>query len=247
MSIGDILVSRKDTIPYIDGSVLDKDAIQFIDGPGSNQNITSSSSMGLSFKAKGAVDPSGVFQETEAGLSVSFNSSNELFLKVLNMRQRSVKNFLDLRDEILSKFASGDIKAKVFVVRGLVLADRYFLQFGSRKEGSVHLNIKTDLADIASNVEADFDLKWSKDVGYTIDAAQGGVLAYRVSSVRLRRHLIPAPVEERLLAGMTEGDAIDTLSTDERMQLLDQQAFEVVDSTFELDDLEHEVEEEAIA
>lgn len=244
ITIGDVLLAKKDTSPYVDSSVFNDEVTAHVQGKGVNQNITSSNSMSISFKAAGQVDPSGIFEDVEAGLSVSFSSSNQMFLKVLNMREKTAKNFPLLRDHILAHFRDGSLKSKVYVVRGLVYADKYFLQFGAQKEGSLHFNLDASSSTGSPRVNGDFSAKWSKDVGIDIDGSNGGPLGYRVSSVRLKRHRIPENLLEKILAGMPEEDVIDSLETGERIKLLDADTFEVVDSTLELAEIELEEGEE---
>jgi hypothetical protein len=245
LSIGDILTSRKDSVPYVDGGQFNKDSITYKDGAGFSQNIFSSANMSFSFKGSGKADGKDLFDIEEAGISISFESEKEMFLKLQNVRQRTIDNFVTLRKEILSKFTKGDIQSKVFVVRGIVVADKYFLQFGSKKSGSVGLTLDADFKDKNAVVEADFDLKWQNDVGFFLDGKEGGVLAYRVSSVRLRRHLRPKKVQDLILSGMNEAEAINNLSFSERDELVKKDAFDLVDTTNEFAMLENEFEDYA--
>lgn len=90
---------------------------------------------------------------------------------------------------------------------------------------------------------ADFKIKWKNDVGFSIDGYQGGVLGYRVSSIRLRRHLRTEGVQSLILSGMSEADAINTLSAKERKSLFEKDAFDLIDVTDELVAIENEYSE----
>ena len=234
LSIGDILSSTNDINPLKDSSVLDSSSLGFSEGTGRNQNITSSSSMSFSTKIAGKADPGGMFELAEAGISVTFSSENDLFLKFRNLRQRTLDDFVGLRNEILQKFTRGDLEARVHIVRGLVLADKYFMQFGANKSGSIGFNIDANFPNANASAEADFDLKWQNEVGIFIDGSAGGVLAYRVSGVRLRRHLRPPKVKDLILAGMSEPEALDTLTLSEKADLVQADALDVFDVSSEL-------------
>ncbi|MCP4604952.1 MAG: hypothetical protein GY847_31255 [Proteobacteria bacterium] len=236
LTIGDVLATRRDTLEIVDSSQLPAGAIEYNDGNKINHNIISSSDMSLSFKPKGHADSASVFDKVEAGISVEFESKNDLFLKVQGMRQRTLVNFHRLRNEILSRFTRGDIGARVHVVRGLIIADRYFMQFGSRNGGKVALLMDASFEGVDAALSAPFNLKWTDRVGYTVDAPKGGPLAYRVSSVRVRRHLRPRSVETRILDGLSEAEAMESLTADERAKLADEDALDLVDTTSSLID-----------
>lgn len=238
ISIGSILRTRNDTVQLVDGAIVFPE-VGTKDGQPTDENYKSASSVSIDFKASGTVDPNQIFETAEAGLNVSIESEKEFALIVRGLRQRSVTNFADLRSAILSRFTRGDLEAKVFVVRGLVVADRYILTFGANKKGNVVVGLsgEIDAANVNAELSADLSVKWTKDVGYTVDATEGGVLAYRVSAVRLRRHLQTNAVHGRILDGLTEAEALDSLSVDERGELFDADAFEVVDCTLDLVDL----------
>ena len=234
LSIGDILLSETDISPVIDSSVFDDNLTEFVEGQKVSKNITSSSEVNITTKLKGEAILSEHFKIDDAGIAVEFNSSNQMFLKVHGMRQQSIKNFIAFRNAILDKYSKGEISSKIYIVRGLVYADKYFLQYSGSNGGTVGFNLDAEVSTIDIEASADFSLKWKKEVGYHIDGSNGGVLAYRVSGVRLKRHLIPDGVQNRILLGMSESDALNMLSFEERKNLIDNDALEVVDLTDEV-------------
>ena len=234
ITIGDILIKKKDIVGAIDSSVFSNKNTQFVEGKKTNKNITSSSSINITTKLKGQELLSEHFNVEEAGISVEFTSENQMFLKVRGVRQQSMKNFVEFRKELLSKYTIGELSSKVYVVRGLVYADKYYLQYSGSKGGKIGFNIGAEIASAEAGINADFSFKWNEDVGYNIDGINGGVLAYRVSGVRLKRHLIPKEVHENILNGMSESDALDMVSFKDREKLLTDDALEIVDLTDEV-------------
>ena len=240
LSIGDVLRKRRDISPLIDSSVFSSESTELVEGSKTSQNITSNSEVNLSTKFKGQAVLSEHFKLEEAGLVVDFESKNEMFLKVQGLRQQSIRNFVDFRKELLAKYTRGEISSRVYIVRGLVYADKFYLQFSGSNGGTIGFNLDADMDPINAEVSADFSVKWKKQVGYHVDGSNGGVLAYRVSGVRLRRHLIPESVHKNILTGISEADALEGLPLKEREELVDADALEIVDLTddFLLDDEE---------
>ena len=234
LSIGDILESKRDISPVIDSSDFSAAGTKFSEGRKENKNITSSVGINMTIKLKGEAVLSEHFKLDEAGIAVNFTSSNQMFLKVQGIRQQSIKNFVTFRNELLKKYTKGEISSKVYVVRGLVYADKFYLQYSGKKGGTIGFNIKADLSAVEAETQADFSLKWKKEVGYNVDGLNGGVLAYRVSGVRLKRHLLPGSVHKNILKGMSEADAMDTIAFNDRVKLLNNDALEIVDLTDEV-------------
>ncbi len=234
LTIGDILSSENDTIPIIDSSIFSANLTKFVEGPTVSKNITSSSEVNITTKLKGEAVLSEHFKIDEAGIVVDFSSNNQMFLKVQGMRQQSMVNFIEFRDEILNKYTKGDISANVYIVRGLVYADKYYLQFSGTNGGTVSFNLNAEIQAAEIEASADFKLKWKKEVGYNIDGSNGGVLAYRVSGIRLKRHLITEEMHLKILDGIREQDILANLSFDERKKLLDKDMLELVDVTDEV-------------
>lgn len=234
LSIGDILLDKKDIVPILDSSVFDKKNIEFVEGGKLNSNITSNSGVNISTKLKGQDILPQHFNINEAGIVVEFSSEDQMLLKVIGIRQQSIKNFVSFRQELLNKFVSGELSSKVYVVRGLVYADKYYLQYSGNNGGSITFNLTAEAASHDAEVNADFSFKWKKEVGYNIDGSNGGVLAYRVSGVRLKRHLIPENIHENILKGMSEADALNLISYNQKKDLFNNDALEIVDLTEEI-------------
>ena len=162
LSIGDILMSKHDITPVLDSSVFDKKNIDFVEGNKVSRNITSSSEIDISTKLKGEAVLSENFKLGEAGIMVQFTSKDQMLLKVKGMRQQSIKNFIAFRKELLEKFSKGEVSAKVYIVRGLVYADQYYLQYSGSKGGNIGFNLDAKVNDIAAEAKADFSFKWKK-------------------------------------------------------------------------------------
>ena len=170
LSIGDILLEKKDIVAEVDSSVFDPSNVTFVEGKKVNKNITSSSSVNITTKLQGEAILSEHFKVNEAGLAVEFSSENEMFLKVQGIRQQSIKNFVEFRKELLSKYVSGELSSKVYVVKGLVYADKYYLQYSGNNGGTLGFNLDAEISSANADVNANFSLKWKKSVGYNIDA-----------------------------------------------------------------------------
>lgn len=234
LTVGDVLNSKYDIVPVVDSSVFSEGEVEFTEGKKINRNITSSSGVNISTKFEGEATLSEYFKLEEAGVAVEFTSNHQMFLKILGARQQSITNFVDFRNELLSRYIRGDLSSKVYVVRGLVYADAFYLQYSGSNGGSIGFNLSAEANQHDAEVNADFSLKWKKEVGYHIDGSNGGVLAYRVSSVRLKRHLVPSSIQKRILKGFSEEDVLDNLSFTERNSLIESDALEVVDLTDEV-------------
>lgn len=234
LSIGDILLEKKDIVAVIDSSVFNPSNVEFVEGKKANKNIISNSEISLTTKLKGDAILPEYFKINEAGIAVEFSSENQMFLKVMGIRQQSIKNFVEFRKELLNKYVSGELSSKVYVVRGLVYADKYYLQYSGNKGGSIGFKLDTKANSINAEIDANFSLKWKKEVGYNIDGSNGGVLAYRVSGVRLKRHLMSEKIHQNILNGMSEADALDLVSFNDRKKLLTKDALEIIDLTDEV-------------
>jgi hypothetical protein len=234
LTIGDILESKHDIMQLVDSSSFSKSSTMITEGEKVNKQITSDSSVNITFKAKGQAVLSEYLKLDEAGIGVEFTSNNQMYLRVIGMRQQSLKNFLDFRNELLNKFLSGEITSKVFVVRGLVYADKLFMQFSGTKGGTVGFSVDAKVESIKTAIDTDFSCKWTKDVGYNVDAPNGGVLAYRVSGVRLRREFLPENIQKKILKGVSEATALSTLTVTEKQELINMHALDVVDLTDEV-------------
>ncbi|WP_423127252.1 hypothetical protein [Gaoshiqia sp. Z1-71] len=234
LSIGDILLSKHDILPILDSSVFDPVNTEIVEGKKTSKNVTSDSGVKLTAKFRGEAILSEYFKLDEAGIVVQFSSDDQMFLKIQGMRQQSIKNFISFRQELLERYVNGQISSKVYVVRGLVYADKYYLQFSGSQGGTVGFQIDADVKYLDAEVEADFNIKWKKEVGYHIDGSTGGVLAYCVSGVRLKKQLMPAGIQEKIRNGMSESDALECLSVSERQDLLSKDALEIVDLTDEI-------------
>lgn len=234
LTIGDILESKHDIMQIVDSSKFSKASTAIVEGVKVNKQITSHSNVNITFKAKGQAVLSEYFKLDEAGIGVEFTSNNQMYLKVIGMRQQSLQNFLDFKNELLNKFLSGEISSKVYVVRGLVYADKLYMQFSGTSGGTVGFAVDAEVKSIDAAINADFSCKWTKNVGYNIDAPNGGVLAYRVSGVRLRRELLPKTIQEKILKGSSEADALASLTVAQKQDLINKNALDVVDLTDEV-------------
>jgi hypothetical protein len=244
LDIGDVFESRLGAVDLIlKGSLLTPTATMLDSGVKINRNIASSSEVSLTFKAAGEAKLNDIFKLEEAGFLVSIGSKNAMFLKLLGMRQEAARDFMALRKAVLERFVTGALSPRVFVVRGIVRADRYLLVYSGGKDGQVALNVKVDaeVADLA--VDGAFKVGWSKNVGAIVDAPDGGPLAYRVSGIRVRRQHRTRAMGRRILDGANDVEALSDLSESERHELLQADALDLVDATPELEDeLEDELE-----
>lgn len=242
IEVGDVLKNRFDVIPEVDGSVLNVGADDYEDGTKYNNNITSNSDVKVQVKLAGDAHLTELFDIDEAGVKVDFSGKNEMLLKVKGLRQRSLKNVPEVKRRIMERFVKGEISSKVFVVVGVVLADKYYLQYSGKRGGSVAFTIEGDVTGVDVEVDADFKYKMEKDVSYSVDGKNGGVLAYAVSSLRLNKYLLSPDINRRLLDGESEAEIMEAMSEDERKALIDSDAIELSDlsAQFFLNQLEEE-------
>jgi hypothetical protein len=234
ISIGDILLDDNDETPVIDSQEFSQDLTKFVEGNKLNMNISSSSDVSISTKLQGEAKFSEYFKINEAGIAVEFNNENQMFLKLSGCRQRSMSNFIEFKKHILERYTKGDISSKVYIVRGLIYADKYFLQYSGVNGGTIGFNIDADIEPSNVDLSANFSLKWRKEVGFAMDGLNGGVLGYRVSAVRLKRDKINRSFQGRILDGIKEEDVLNNTSFNERKELLTSDAIELVDVTDEL-------------
>ncbi len=234
ISIGDILLHSDDYVPVVDSKEFDPKIVKFVEGKKVNRNITSSSDVSISTKLKGEATLSEYFKLNEAGLAVHFSGEDQMFLKIQGGRQRSMSNFIEFRKHILSQYTKGDISSKIYIVRGLIYADKYSLQYSGKNGGNVGFKLDGEINSSEIDVKANFSLKWQNQVGYNVNADKGGVLGYRVSAVRLKRHTIPLDIHRKILDGMSEEDILNNLSFEQRKKLLENDSIELVDATDEV-------------
>ena len=234
ISIGDVLMGSHDEVPVIDGKEFKSSLIKYVEGNKMNMNIASSSEVSISTKIKGEATISEYFKINDAGIAVDFSSANQMFLKLSGCRQRSMSNFITFKKHILESYTKGDISSKVYIVRGLIYADKYFLQYSGKKGGSVGFSVDAKVKAIDVELNANFSLKWKKEVGFGIDGLNGGVLGYRVSAVRLNRDKISNKIQAKVLNGIKEEDVLNNINFAQRKDLLSEDALQLVDATDEL-------------
>jgi hypothetical protein len=243
ITMGDVLTRRKDIVPYLDGSLFGDEAIKVTAGEKVDRNIVSSKNVEMSFKAAGTIEPNSLLKEAEAGMTVKFTSQNQLFLKVIGMRQETVMDYPKLHKAVLTRYIEGGLPANTYVVHGLVKADMYLLVFGGKSGGEVGLEFKgkpNTGADLAS-INVEFGLKWTKSVGYNIDAPNGGPLAYRVSAIRINRCKRNVEFWTLLQKGATEPEILNGLTFKQREVAIEKGEVEFVPISDELiNDLDSE-------
>jgi len=231
ISIGDILLDDNDVTPVIDGSEFPASLVKYNEGPLVDRNITSSSEVTMSTKLKGKAILPEYFKVNEAGIAVSFSGNNQMFLKIQGGRQRSMSNFIKFRKHILEKYTKGEISSKIYIVRGVIYADKYFLQYSGKKGGTLGFDLDGKATGVDVDLKANFSLKWKNEVGYSVDARNGGVLGYRVSAVRLKRHRVSNNFQLKMLNGVKEADVLNNISFSAREKLLTSESIELVDVT----------------
>jgi len=236
LSIGDILRRRHDTVPRVDGSMLDVSDDDLIVGPRINRHFMTSSSVSVDFKAAGRAQVEDLpLDLAKAGLVVRFSKHSSMFLKVRGFHEQTTKDYGALRDEFLQRYASGGV-GRVYVVHGLVRADQFFLQFGSNTEGTVGIELEAgvDQQVVDLGVALGFSVAWKTAVGFGIDAPDGGVLGYRVAKLRYRPRPRRLGLSKSMLERSDEIDVLDELPTDKRRELVDEGTLELEDCTDEL-------------
>jgi len=235
--MGDVLKHRHSPVPELDGSLLPISSDEVTVGAKINRQFMTQSSVDVSFKAAGVVStPEGAIAQGKAGLIIDFGNASSMYLKVLGLCEHTIKDMGELNSKVLTKFASGGLSAQVYVIRGMLMADRFFLQFGGTSKGQVGLELDADINVGAAKAKVDvgFKLGWSKAVGFDLDALNGGPLGYRVSAVRIRRPARPQRVTDAILKGATESEATDTLTLSERAMLIETGQIDMTDCTDEL-------------
>lgn len=234
LSLGDILERKRDICARVDSSVFSPHSTEFVEGKKENRNITSGSKVNLKTKVSGEAILLEHFKLAEAGLAIEFSKSNQMFLKVVGIRQQSLKNFIDFKKEVLEKYTVGDLSPKFFIVSGVVVADKFYLRYSGKNGGTVGLNVKPNLPAGETELSGDFSIKWEKDVGYGVDGASGGVLAYRVSAVRFNREKLPRSIQQEILNGKSEMTILEELSNADRKKVVHDGILDVPDLTEEL-------------
>ncbi len=217
----------------LDGSEFGVSKENYTVGTKVSRNISSLSGVDIIFNANGSMPGMDFLGEKELGMKITFNAKNQLFLKAKNMHQITLSNINDMRDKVLQAFVEGDLPASTYLVRGIVVAEKYYLVYSGSNGGEV--GIKYNDANIRNfHVNSDFSVVWKKSVGYEIDGSEGGTLAYRVSVIRARRHLRPKSIQQKILMGSSEAEALDSLSLKDRKLLQKDGVFDIVDATDEL-------------
>lgn len=233
LTVGSILENADDTVPLVHGSVMGVKPSDLANGSKENLNLKSSSSMQVEFKPKGQASHPDLFKLEEAGLVVRFSGDGQVFLKVIGIRQQNLKDFLGFQRKVLEGFVEGSVTADMHIVRGLVVADRYLLQCGRKRDGLLALKLKASdkVKGLSMSVDADFSIKAAHSLDYQVEAPEGGVLAYRASAVRLRREALTRGMNRRILDGATQEQILNRLSDKERRALWSDAALDVADVT----------------
>jgi hypothetical protein len=235
LTVGSILENADDTVPIVHGSVMGVKPSDLASGSKENLNLKSSSSILVEFKPKGEASHPGLFKVDEAGLVVRFSGEGQVFLKVIGIRQQNLQDFLAFREKVLQRFVDGSITADMHIVRGLVVADRYLLQCGRKRDGMLALKLEaSDKRKVVSlSVDADFSIKAARSVDFQVEAPKGGVLAYRASAVRLRRAALTRGLNKKILDGVGHAAILAGLSPKDRMSLMSDGALDLADVTDE--------------
>ena len=235
LTVGSILENVEDTVPIVHGSVMGVKPSDIASGSRENLNLKSSSSIQVEFKPKGEASHPGLFKIDEAGLVVRFSGEGQVFLKVIGIRQQNLQDFLAFRAKVLERFVDGSITADMHIVRGLVVADRYLLQCGRKRDGLLALKLEaSDKRKVVSlSLDADFSIKAARSVDYQVEAPKGGVLAYRASAVRLIREALTKGMNRRILNGAGHAEILAGMASKDRRALLSDGALDVADVTDE--------------
>ena len=235
LTVGSILENVDDTVPLVHGSVMGVKSSDLASGSKENLNLKSSSSILVEFKPKGEASHPDLFKIEEAGLVVRFSGEGQVFLKVIGIRQQNLQDFLAFRSKVLERFVDGSITADMHIVRGLVVADRYLLQCGRKRDGLLALKLEASDARkvVKLGVDADFSIKAARSVDFQVEAPKGGVLAYRASAVRLKREALTKGMNRRILDGAGNAEILAGMASKERRSLLSDGALDIADVTDE--------------
>ena len=170
LTVGSILENADDTVPLVHGSVMGVKPSDLANGSKENLNLKSSSSMQVEFKPKGQASHPDLFKLEEAGLVVRFSGDGQVFLKVIGIRQQNLKDFLGFQRKVLEGFVEGSVTADMHIVRGLVVADRYLLQCGRKRDGLLALKLKASdkVKGLSMSVDADFSIKAARSPARSI-------------------------------------------------------------------------------
>lgn len=208
ISVGDILFSRKNDRPAVDSTIFSSGLLALADGQGMNRTITSSDSVSISTKLSGQIPVNDRFQLNEAGISVDFQSSNEMFLRVVGMKQQTLKDFPTFKKHILSKYVAKDISPQIFVVTSIIYAESYILQYSGKSGGAIAIALDGQVKDLDVSIKVKGSIKWQSNVGFFVEGLNGGVLGYDVQAI----HLGNKPLSTEELQALTD-DKRDELAS----------------------------------
>jgi len=173
----------------------------------------------------------------KTGLEFNFKSNEQAVILLRNTQHKVLSRYAHVKNYILDTYSKDMLSPRIFVVSEVLVADQYFVQFGGEKGGSlgVVLNVSSEklMADSQEEHNAKISATLQKNVGYSLDGRNGGILGYRLSKIRLREDVADSDLLSKIRkrVGHDEDDVLVALSATERSAIANDGGFVLMDET----------------
>ena len=234
IKIGSLLENRQGETVRLDGLEIPAEYTKSVHSKfKTNKNLLSRKIKSASVLLAGEkIGPKKV-EEDQTGLKYAFSNSKQMVMLLRGTHRTRLSNFPKFRNYVLENYTSGDLSPKVFVVDEVLESDQFFLQFGAESSGE--LGIMLDLPSAKYNPMAAEKAKITyasqNSIGFSVDGRDGGVLAYRVSSIKLLREKLNSRYLDRMSYERRDADVLEAISVADRKAIAKDEGFAFVDKT----------------
>lgn len=236
ISIGDIMSSRNNETVVLDGKQIPEEYTRTTVGKKLSRNIVTGNLNSFSTKITGEFVGTYKLGEEETGINLGFSGESQMALLLRSTTRTRLANFIEFKRYVLSRYTEEDLSARAFIVDEVLEAEQFFLQFGGTKGGElgVVFDLPVTKYSPALSAQAKILHTYQKNTGFSIDGREGGVLAYRVSKIKLLRERLKSKFIEKLIDRYDEPDLLDSLSKADRTAIAKDEGFDMVDKTADL-------------
>lgn len=235
ISIGDLLRPKGYENIAVDGENMPPEVMKTSKGKPISRDLVTGSLKSFSTKAEGQSVGPHKLSAAEMGISLSFKKEGQMALLLRQTTRTRLKDFVSFKQHVLESYVKKDISSRVFVVDEVLEAKQFFLQFSGEKGGDLELALDLPAGSYSPAAAAQARIKyaWQKDTGFSIDGSSGGVLAYRVSKIKLLRERLPTSYLKKVPVEVADEVLLDGLSGDDRKAIERDHGFGFVDRTTE--------------
>lgn len=146
MKLGDIGVMNRNLFTFVGNLSNLNIAFNIRTDPGQgNLTHVSAKKVNISFKAAGKPSlPGSVLGQTEAGVTIEFNSENSTVFELMSYRSEMIENQLEIGKKIIQLYKHGQWNKEWVLITDLISADSGTILISAAKGAKVELSFQAD-------------------------------------------------------------------------------------------------------